>query len=127
MKAFHEISACDLKPRTLQDEMSSRGYVLIRDLLPRGEVHSVLSDTTRVLSAAGWLSPDSDPRERVAAPGAACGDPDPAFKRVCSSGVFNLESFPRAAAPTGPSRGHEDACRRPTLHTPKADWSPDLS
>jgi hypothetical protein len=76
----------------LQDEMNLKGYVLIRGLLPQESVGSVLGDTTRVLSAAGWLSPDSDPRERLAAPGAACGDPDPAFKRVYQE-VFNLESL----------------------------------
>jgi ectoine hydroxylase-related dioxygenase (phytanoyl-CoA dioxygenase family) len=92
VKAFHEIRARDLKPCTLQDEMSAEGYVLIRGLLPLESVGSVLCDTTRVLSAAGWLSPDSDPRERLAAPGAACGDPDPAFKRVYQE-VFNLESL----------------------------------
>ena len=92
MKGFHEIEVRDLNPRTLQDEMNSRGYVLIRGLLPRESINSVLVDTTRVLSAAGWLSPDSDPRERVPAPGAACGDPDPTFKRVYQQ-VFNLESF----------------------------------
>ena len=92
MKAFHETSARDLKPGTLQDEMNSKGYALIRGLLPREAVSAVLGDTTRVLSAAGWLSPDSDPRERVAAHGAACGDPDPRFKQVYQE-VFNLESF----------------------------------
>lgn len=92
MKAFHETSARGLKPRTLQDEMDSKGYALVRGLLPRESVSAVLGDTTRVLSAAGWLSPDSDPRDRVAAPGAACGDPDPMFKRVYQQ-VFNLESF----------------------------------
>jgi ectoine hydroxylase-related dioxygenase (phytanoyl-CoA dioxygenase family) len=92
VKAFHETSARGLKPRTLQGEMNSKGYVLIRGLLPRDSVSSVLGDTTRVLSAAGWLSPDSDPRERVPAPGAAFGDPDPTFKRVYQQ-VFNLESF----------------------------------
>jgi ectoine hydroxylase-related dioxygenase (phytanoyl-CoA dioxygenase family) len=90
--AFHEMRTRDLNPRTLQDEMMAKGYVLIRGLLPREAVSSVLGDTTRVLSAAGWLSPDSDPRERVPAPGAAYGDPDPAFKRVYQE-VFNLESF----------------------------------
>jgi ectoine hydroxylase-related dioxygenase (phytanoyl-CoA dioxygenase family) len=92
VKAFHETSARGLKPRTLQDEMDSKGYALVRGLLPRESVSAVLGDTTRVLSAAGWLSPDSDPRDRVAAPGAACGDPDPMFKRVYQQ-VFNLESF----------------------------------
>ncbi len=92
VKDFHEIRAQDLKPCTLQDEMNLKGYALIRGLLPRESVSSVLSDATRVLSAAGWLSPDSDPLDRVPAPGAACGDPDPRFKRVYQE-VFNLESF----------------------------------
>lgn len=92
MKAFHETRASDLKACTLQDEVNSKGYVLIRGLLPRESVSAVLGDTTRVLSAAGWLSLGSDPRERVAAVGAACGDPDPRFKRVYQE-VFNLESF----------------------------------
>jgi len=92
VKAFHEMTACDLKPGTLQDEMSEKGYVLVRGLLPREAVSTVLGDTTRVLAAAGWLSPESDPRDRLAAPGAACGDPDPTFKRVYQE-VFNLESF----------------------------------
>jgi ectoine hydroxylase-related dioxygenase (phytanoyl-CoA dioxygenase family) len=84
--------AHELKAGMLQDQMKSKGYVLIRGLLPRDAVNSVLDDTTGVLSAAGWLSPDSAPRERVAAAGAACGDPDPRFKRVYQE-VFNLESF----------------------------------
>ena len=63
MKAFHETRASDLKACTLQDEVNSKGYVLIRGLLPRESVSAVLGDTTRVLSAAGWLSLGSDPRE----------------------------------------------------------------
>jgi ectoine hydroxylase-related dioxygenase (phytanoyl-CoA dioxygenase family) len=46
----------------------------------------------QVLSAAGWLKPDRDPQERIANADAACGDPDPRFKRVYQE-VFNLESF----------------------------------
>lgn len=92
VKFFHEIKACDITPSTLQSEISSRGYVLIRGLLPQKAVSSVLGDVTKVLSAAGWLLPDHDPQERKADTGAACGDPDPTFKRVYQE-VFNLESF----------------------------------
>jgi ectoine hydroxylase-related dioxygenase (phytanoyl-CoA dioxygenase family) len=92
VKAFDEIEARDLRSSTLQDQMASKGYVLIRGVLPRETVGCVLRDVTRVLSSAGWLLPDCDPRERMAAPAAACGDPDPAFKRVYQE-VFNLESF----------------------------------
>jgi ectoine hydroxylase-related dioxygenase (phytanoyl-CoA dioxygenase family) len=92
VKAFHELRASDLTPRTLQAEISSKGYVLIRDLLPRTSVSSVLGNVTQVLSDAGWLLPEHKPQERMADIGAACGDPDPTFKRVYQQ-VFNLESF----------------------------------
>jgi ectoine hydroxylase-related dioxygenase (phytanoyl-CoA dioxygenase family) len=92
MKAFHEIKACDLTPCALQDKIRSKGYVLIRGLLPQEPVSSVLGDVTQVLSSAGWLLPGYDPQQRMADTGAACGDPDPSFKRVYQE-VFNLESF----------------------------------
>ncbi len=92
MKTFRELRMSDLTPKTLQEEISARGYVLIRDLLPRSAVSSVLEDVTQVLSAAGWLLAGHDPRQRMADVGAACGDPDPTFKHVYQQ-VFNLESF----------------------------------
>jgi ectoine hydroxylase-related dioxygenase (phytanoyl-CoA dioxygenase family) len=92
LKAFNELEACDITRCTLQEEVSSKGYVLIRGLLPQEAVNSVLGDVTQVLSAAGWLLPDHEPQERKADLSAACGDPDPTFKRVYQE-VFNLESF----------------------------------
>ena len=92
MKAFHEVIRSELSPKLLQDEMSARGYVMVRGLLDRAAIATALSDVTQVLSQAGWLDAEHDPRERVSAPGAACGDPDPGFKRVYQE-VFNLESL----------------------------------
>lgn len=92
MKAFHELKTCDRTADILQAEINSKGYVLIRDLLPQSAVSSVLHEVTKVLAAAGWLSAEHEPWERVAQVGAACGDPDPAFKRVYQQ-VFNLEAF----------------------------------
>jgi ectoine hydroxylase-related dioxygenase (phytanoyl-CoA dioxygenase family) len=92
VKAFHELKSCDLTPHTLQGEIGSKGYVLIRGLLSLETVYSALGDVTQVLSTAGWLLPDYDPQERMANVDAACGDPDPTFKRVYQE-VFNLESF----------------------------------
>lgn len=92
MNTFRDLRMSDLTPKTLQEEISARGYVLIRDLLPRSAVSSVLEDVTQVLSAAGWLLAGHDPRQRMADVGAACGDPDPTFKHVYQQ-VFNLESF----------------------------------
>jgi ectoine hydroxylase-related dioxygenase (phytanoyl-CoA dioxygenase family) len=92
VKAFQELKACDLTPDALQEEIRSKGYVLIRGLLPREAVSAALRDVTQVLSAAGWLQPDCDPQERKANADAACGDPDPTFKRIYQE-VFDLESF----------------------------------
>jgi ectoine hydroxylase-related dioxygenase (phytanoyl-CoA dioxygenase family) len=92
VKPFSELQACDLTPVTLREEMGARGYVLIRGILAHEAVNSVLSDVTDVLAAADWLLPGHDPKEHMAKADAACGDPDPAFKRVYQE-VFNLESF----------------------------------
>ncbi|MGD0646541.1 MAG: phytanoyl-CoA dioxygenase family protein [Acidobacteriaceae bacterium] len=92
VKTFRELGTCDLTPEILQAEISEKGYILIRDLLPRSAVSSVLVDVTQVLLAAGWLLAGCDPLERMAEVGAACGDPDPTFKHVYQQ-IFNLESF----------------------------------
>lgn len=92
MTLFHEIHAGDLTPYSLREEMGSRGYALIRGLLPKEDLTRALDEITRIVSAAGWLLSGHDPLERVANLSAACGDPDPAFKHTYQQ-VFNLESF----------------------------------
>jgi len=92
MKPFHEIPVRDLTPHSLQEELGSRGYALIRGLIPRGDIKQVLGDVTEILFNAGWLLPGHDPIEHVVDSSAACGDPDPDFKRTYRE-VFSLESF----------------------------------
>lgn len=92
MKPFHEMKAHSLTSNLLQEEISSRGYALVRALLPQSDVTQVLANVVQVLSAAGWLLPSHDPLARIADRSAACGDPDPAFKDAYQK-VFNLESF----------------------------------
>jgi hypothetical protein len=92
MKPFHEIQNCDLDPRTLQEELDTRGYALIRGLIPQADIEHVLEDVTEILSHAGWLQPGHHPIEHLAESSAACGDPDPDFKRTYRE-VFSLESF----------------------------------
>jgi ectoine hydroxylase-related dioxygenase (phytanoyl-CoA dioxygenase family) len=92
VKPFRDIQACDLDRRAMQEEIGSRGYVLVRGLLPRNTVDSLLGEITQILSAAGWLLDGYDPHERIADKSAACGDPDSSFKRTYQE-VFNLESF----------------------------------
>lgn len=92
MKPFREIDANNLTPETLQFQMAEKGYLLVRQVLPCKTVGQVLSEITQALSVAGWLLPGHDPRERVADLRAACGDPDPKFKRTYQE-VFNLAVF----------------------------------
>ena len=92
MKPFHEVQAHDLTQEHLQRELLSKGYVLIRGLLPPADVTNLLGDVSAILSAAGWLQSGHDPLERIANLAAACGDPDPSFKRTYRE-VFSLESF----------------------------------
>jgi ectoine hydroxylase-related dioxygenase (phytanoyl-CoA dioxygenase family) len=92
VKAFHELEAKNLTPEMLQEQLDTRGYVLIRGLIPQNAVRSVLADVTHILSSASWLAQGSDPIERIPEQGAAYGDPDPIFKQIYQE-VFNLESF----------------------------------
>ncbi|HWE83954.1 MAG TPA: phytanoyl-CoA dioxygenase family protein [Terracidiphilus sp.] len=92
MKAFHDIRFSEVTSDSLKNDLNSRGYVLVRDVLPRADVAKLLRGVTDVLSQAGWLQRERDPLDRIAAPGVAFGDPDPAFKRTYQQ-VFNLEEF----------------------------------
>jgi ectoine hydroxylase-related dioxygenase (phytanoyl-CoA dioxygenase family) len=92
MKPFHEIQFCDLDPDSLQKELGSRGYALVRGVIPRAAINQVLGEVTEVLSAAGWLLSGHDAIEHIANNSAACGDPDPSFKRTYRE-IFSLESF----------------------------------
>jgi hypothetical protein len=103
MKQFHEVSASDLNPRSLQEGLSSRGYLLIRDVIPRRDIRNLLGNVAEVLVNAGWLLSNHDPLLHIANCSAACGDPDPSFKRTYQE-VFNLESF--HALPHHPALTH---------------------
>jgi ectoine hydroxylase-related dioxygenase (phytanoyl-CoA dioxygenase family) len=92
MKPFCEVPAGKLTARSLRAPLRTRGYVLVRGLLPQEGVRQVLAEVTRVISAAGWLMHGSDPLDRIANASAACGDPDPEFKRTYQE-VFNLAAF----------------------------------
>ena len=92
MKPFCEIQNTDLTEAALRSEIVEKGYLLVREVLPRSEVKQALSEITTILSQAGWLQSGCEPIERVAELRAACGDPDPEFKRTYQQ-VFNLAAF----------------------------------
>jgi len=92
MKAFDDVHARSLSQSIVKKSLAAKGYVLIRQLIPKPDVQEVLDAVSEVLNSAGWLQPGSSPSERIPAEGAAYGDPDPIFKRIYQE-VFNLESF----------------------------------
>jgi Phytanoyl-CoA dioxygenase (PhyH) len=94
MKPFREIHANDLQFYPLHEELKSSGYLLVRELIPRGDVDRVYVDMVRVIDAGGWLLPGQSPLDCVANPEAACIDGKPAFREVGDQ-VFKLESLHR--------------------------------
>ena len=94
MKAFHELNSNELDPKTLRSEIDLRGYALIRNLLAKEAIDTALTSVTQILSQSGWLELEQNPNHRIPKPDAACGDPDPGFKRVYQQ-VFNLETLHR--------------------------------
>jgi Phytanoyl-CoA dioxygenase (PhyH) len=78
----------------LHEELKSSGYLLVRELIPRGDVDRVYADMVQVIDAAGWLLPGRSPLDCVADPEAACIDAQPVFREVCNE-VFKLESLHR--------------------------------
>ncbi|HEY4379687.1 MAG TPA: phytanoyl-CoA dioxygenase family protein [Acidobacteriaceae bacterium] len=92
VKPFRELRATELDPRALREQLLAHGYVLIRNLLFPKDLNRLLTETSLILSAAGWLDPARDPFDRVARPGVSFSDTDPQFKLV-SEQVFNLETL----------------------------------
>jgi ectoine hydroxylase-related dioxygenase (phytanoyl-CoA dioxygenase family) len=92
MKPFREFRAADLTARSLRAAMRSRGYALVREVMPPDDVKQALREVTDVLADAGWLRAGSNPLQHLAEIKAACGDPDPGFKRTYQE-VFNLAAF----------------------------------
>jgi ectoine hydroxylase-related dioxygenase (phytanoyl-CoA dioxygenase family) len=94
MKPFREIEANKLPVTNLSEEMHRHGYVLVRGLLPPGDLGPLLRQITHLLADAGWLLSGRDPVQRIANASAACADGDPLYKGVYEK-VFQLHSFHR--------------------------------
>jgi hypothetical protein len=92
VKPFREIRGTELDAGILRDHLAAHGYVLIRNLLFPQDLNLLLTEITQTVSAAGWLDPARLPLDRIARPGLAFTETDPAFRRV-SDQVFNLETF----------------------------------
>lgn len=91
MKAFRELRACHLESVALKQQMDTYGYAIVRDVLPLGDLKSLLGEITRILADAGWLEVSSDPTQRVANTSCACADGDLAYKPTRDR-VFGLQN-----------------------------------
>ncbi|NYF88350.1 phytanoyl-CoA dioxygenase family protein [Tunturiibacter empetritectus] len=92
MQSFREIDASHVDSAHLKNELDSRGYALIRRLLPFEDIENLLRKIAQILSDEGWLLPNQQPIARAANLRAACSESDPAFKRLYEK-VFNLEAL----------------------------------
>lgn len=92
MESFRDIDASHVDSAYVKSELDSSGYVLIRHLLPFEDTENLLRQIVQIISNEGWLLPNQHTMVRAANPKAACGESDPAFKRVYEK-VFNLEAF----------------------------------
>jgi hypothetical protein len=92
MKPFREIHAKDLHSYPFEDEFSSLGYLLVRDVIPRSDVARVCAEIVEVIDAQGWLLPGHNPLDCLAKPEATCGYPEPAYCNALEQ-VLKLESL----------------------------------
>lgn len=92
IRPFRDIHAEALDKAYLQRELASRGYVLIRKLLPLDDINGLLHRILPLLSEAGWLLPGHALGERIANKSAACGESDPRFEAVYEK-IFSLDAF----------------------------------
>ena len=92
MKPFEEMDSGDVTAQALRSVLGANGYILVRDVLPKNDLIHLLREVTQIIGAAGWLLPEHNPLDRIANLRAACGDPDPGFKKTYQD-VFNLARF----------------------------------
>src|SRR5579872_257723 len=76
----------------LQARAREDGYLFFRGLIDRNALLDVRRQILALCERAGWLAPDTDPMEGIAAPGAACVEPEPRFMEVYNQ-VMRLEAF----------------------------------
>lgn len=79
-------------PIALRERAQAEGCLFFRDLLDHKAVKQTRAEILRICADAGWILPDTDLLEGVAAPGAACVEPDPVFMAVYNR-IQRLESF----------------------------------
>jgi ectoine hydroxylase-related dioxygenase (phytanoyl-CoA dioxygenase family) len=80
------------KPEKLRAAAREEGYLFFRGLLEREAILSVRRQILGLCAKAGWLAPGTDPMEGIAAPGAACVEPQPDFMVVYNQ-IMKMEDF----------------------------------
>jgi hypothetical protein len=81
-KPFREMDARGLDPDRIRVEMDAHGYVLIRGMVPRADLDSLLGEMAEILRGAGWIETGGDLLDRTANVLATCCVDDAAYKEV---------------------------------------------
>lgn len=92
MKQFRHILAQDVTASSLQQEIATHGYALVRGWMPAADLAPLLAEIAAIVVAAGWLLPGTDPLQRMANPAATCGDPDQPYRDAYKT-IFSLQSL----------------------------------
>lgn len=94
MEPLFDATSLVSDPKALRSTLRQRGYLFIRNVLPRAILNATLDAILNEVKAGSWLKPGTDVRERRADLSAACVEPEAAFRAVYDK-VFALESFHR--------------------------------
>jgi hypothetical protein len=86
------LNSVDLAPEALRDRAAAEGYLFFRGLLPADPLLTLRREILSICAAHGFLAPDRDPAEAVAAPGARCRENDPPYMAAYDD-IQRLESF----------------------------------
>ncbi len=92
LRPLLDSSAALREPETLRARMARDGYLLLRGLVPRGEVSRVFAAIAAIARDAGWLRADAPPQAALAEPRGFCVDPEPAYLAVIDE-VNRLYAF----------------------------------
>lgn len=80
------------QPELLRERAENEGYLFFRGLLKPEPLLDVRRRILQVCAEAGWIKPNTDPMEGIAAPGVAHVSSQPAFDQVYDR-IIRIEEF----------------------------------
>ena len=92
MDELEDSTALLARPAALREHAKVEGVLLLRGLIPRPAIAGLRLEVLRLCAMAGWLHPQTDPREGVAAPGIAYTEQSPEYRPLYRE-VQRLRAF----------------------------------